>query len=237
MYFTKLSNHNFFVSNPLDLFWLFNPLWIVPFHTPFHFLILLFSFKKNFFLFHAFKNSSLAPKRKFARSATKSKKGESSKTPGFETLNLSIPSPLTTVEVPKSWFENHMAFGKCIDVFKHRSISFVDILDYNFVLFEDFAIICAFIESTPGKLLDSGFVSYPTLVKVFYCNLSFITLNGFFAFWSYVKGQEIVITKTLINELFKISNVVDDSTPNSIAFENAKDMFVLSSHLDFSPTR
>ena len=46
-----------------------------------------------------------------------------------------------------------------------------------------------------------------------------------------------MITKTLINELFKFSNVVDDSTPNSIVFENAKDMFVLSSHLDFSLTR
>ena len=80
-------------------------------------------------------------------------------------------------------------------------------------------------------------MSYPTLVKIFYCNLSFITLNGFPALRSYIKGQEIVITKTLINELFKFSNVVDDSTPNSIAFEIAKDMFVLSSHLEFSPTR
>ena len=35
----------------------------------------------------------------------------------------------------------------------------------------------------------------------------------------------------------QFSNVVDDSTSNSIAFENAKDMFVLSSHLNFSPTR
>ena len=46
-----------------------------------------------------------------------------------------------------------------------------------------------------------------------------------------------MITKTLIKELFKIFNVVDDSTPNSITFENAKDMFVLSSHFDFSPIR
>ena len=130
-----------------------------------------------------------------------------------------------------------MAFGKWIDVFKHRSISFVDILDYNFFLFEDFEIISAFIESSSGKLLDPGSVSYPTLVNIFYYNLSFITKNGFPALRSYVKGQEIVITKTLINELFKFSNVIDDSTPNSIAFQNAKDMFVLSSHLDFSPFR
>ena len=112
-------------------------------------------------------------------------------------------------------------------------------------LFEDFEIIYAFIESTPGKLLDPGYVSYPTLVKIFYCNLSFITLDEFPALRSYVKdhlrsyvkGQELDITKTLINELFKFSNVVDDSTPNSVAFQNAKDMFVLSSHLDYSPTR
>ena len=148
-----------------------------------------------------------------------------------------IPSPLTSLEVPNNWFENHLAFGKWIDVFKHRPISFADILDYNFFLFEDFEIIFAFIESSPGKLLDSGSVSYPTLVKIFYYNLSFITVDGFLALRSYVKGQEIVVTKTLINELFKFSNVVDDSTPNFIAFQNAKDMFVLSSHLDFSPTR
>ena len=80
-------------------------------------------------------------------------------------------------------------------------------------------------------------MSYPTLVKIFYCNLSFITLDGFPALRSYVKGQEIVITKSLINELFKFSNIVDDSTPNSLAFEKAKDMFALSSHFDFSPTR
>ena len=141
------------------------------------------------------------------------------------------------MEVPKSWFENHIAFGKWIDVFKYRSISFLDILDYNFFLFEDFEIIYAFIESIPGKLLDPRFVSSPTLVKIFYCNLFFITLDGFSALKSYVKGQEILITKTLINELFKFSNVVDDSTPNSIAFENAKYMFILPSHLDFSSSR
>ena len=130
-----------------------------------------------------------------------------------------------------------MAFGKWIDVFKHRFISFVDILDYNFFLFEDFEITSAFIESSPGKLLDPRSVSYPTLVKMFYCNLSFISLDGFPALRSYVKGQEIVVTKTLFNELFnKFSNVVDNSIPNSIAFQNAKDMFGLSSHLDFSHT-
>ena len=104
-----------------------------------------------------------------------------------------------------------MAFGKWIDVFKHRFISFVDILDYNFFLFEDFEITSAFIESSPGKLLDPRSVSYPTLVKMFYCNLSFISLDGFPALRSYVKGQEIVVTKTLRNELFKFSNVVDES--------------------------
>ena len=118
-----------------------------------------------------------------------------------------------------------MAFGKWIDVFKHRSISFVDFLDYNFFLFEDFGIISAFIESTLSKLLDSGSVSYPTLVKIFYCNLSFITLDGFPALRSYVKGQELVITKTQINELFKFSNVVYDSTPNSIASKTLRIYF------------
>ena len=123
-----------------------------------------------------------------------------------------------------------MAVGKQIDVFKHRSVSFFDILDSNFFLFEDFEIFSTFIESTPGKLLDPGSVFYPSLIKIIYCNLSFITPDGFPAKRSYVKGQEIVIRKTLINELFQFSNVVDDSTPNSIAFENAKDVcFVLSS--------
>ena len=108
----------------------------------------------------------MALTRKLTHSSIKSKKGESSKSPGVEALSPSIPSPLTTVEVPKSRFENHMALGKWIDVFKHRSISFVDILDYNFFLFEDFEIISAFTESTPGKLLDPGSMSYPTLVKI-----------------------------------------------------------------------
>ena len=96
-----------------------------------------------------------------------------------EPITPSFPSPLCDVVVPKSWFENHVAFGRWIDVFKHHSISFVDIVDYNFFLFEDFEIISTFIESSPSKLLDLGFVSYPTLVKIFYCNLSFITKDGF----------------------------------------------------------
>ena len=163
----------------------------------------------------------MAPKRKLTCSSTKSKKGEPSKSPMAEPITPSIPSPLSDVVVPKSWFENHVAFRKWIDVFKHRSISFVDILDYNSFLFEHFEIISAFIKSSPGKLLDAGSVSYRTLVKIFYCNLSFIAVDGFSTLRSYVKGQEIVVTKTLINELFKFSNVVNDSTPNSIAFQNA----------------
>ena len=130
--------------------------------------------------------------------------------------------------------EKPCCFGRWIDVFKNCSISFVDILDYNLFLFEDFEIISAFIESSPGKLLDPRSVSYPTLVKLFYYNLSFIAKDGFPALRSFVKGQEIVITKTLINELFNFSNVVDDPTPNSIAFQNAKDLFVLPSHLFLS---
>ena len=86
------------------------------------------------------------PKRKFTRSSTKSKRGESSKSPMDKPITSSIPSPLSDVVVPKSWFENHITFWNRIDVFKHRSISFVDILDYNFFLFEDFEIISAFIE-------------------------------------------------------------------------------------------
>ena len=179
----------------------------------------------------------MAPKRKLTRSSKKSERGESSKSPMNELTTLFIPSSLTSLEVPKNWFENNVAFGKWIDVFKHHPISFVDILGYNFFLFEDFEIISAFIESSPGKLLDPGSVSYPILVKIFYCNLSFIIVNGIHALRSYVKGKEIVVPKTLINELFKFSKVADDSTPNSIAFQNAKDTFLLSSHLDFSPTR
>ena len=54
--FSMLSNHNFCVSNPLYLFWSFNPLWTILFHTPFYFLISLFSFKKPFFLFSSFQD-------------------------------------------------------------------------------------------------------------------------------------------------------------------------------------
>ena len=109
----------------------------------------------------------MASKRKLTRSSTKSERGESSKSPMEEPITPSILSPLSAVDVPKSWFENHMAFGKWIGVFKQRSICFVDILDYNFFLFEDFEIISAFIDSTLGKLLDLGSMSYPTLVKIF----------------------------------------------------------------------
>ena len=164
----------------------------------------------------------MAPKRKITRSFAKFEKGESSKTLGLETPNLSIPSPLTAVEVPKTWFENHTTFDKWIDVFKHRFISFVVILDYTFFLFEDFEIISSFVESSPRKLLDPSSISYPTLVKLFYCNLSFINVDGFPALRSFVKGQEIVISKTVINDLFKFSTTNDDSTPNSIAFQKLK---------------
>ena len=53
----------------------------------------------------------MAPKRKLTRSSIKSEKGESSKSPGFETPNLTTPSPLASLEFPKNWFENHTAFG------------------------------------------------------------------------------------------------------------------------------
>ena len=41
--------------------------------------------------------------------------------------NPIISSPLASLEVPKNWFENNTAFRKWIDIFKHRSLSFVDI--------------------------------------------------------------------------------------------------------------
>ena len=62
-------------------------------------------------------------------------------------------------------------------------------------------------------------------------------VDGFPTLRSFVKGQEIVISKTLINDLLKFSNVSDDSTPNIVALQNAKDMFILDSHSDFSPTK
>ena len=86
-------------------------------------------------------------------------------------------------------------------------------------------------------MFDLGSISYPIFVKIFYCNLSSIIVNRFSALRSFVKGHEIIISKTLINELFKFSTDIEDFTPNSIAFQNAKDMFVLASHSNFSPTR
>ena len=179
----------------------------------------------------------MAPKRKLTRSSIKSEKGETSKSPMQETPTPFIPSPLTFLEVPKNWFENQTAFGRWIDTFKHCSLSYVDILDYNFFLFEDFEIVSSFIKTTSSKLLDPGSVSYPILVKIFYCNLSFTIVDGYSALRSFVKGQEIVISKTLINDLLKLSNVVNNSRPNSMALQNDKDMFILDSHSDFSPAK
>ena len=68
-------------------------------------------------------------------------KGESSKSLMIESTTPFIPSPLTSLDVPKTWFKNHTAFGRWIDTFKYRSLSYVDILDYNFFLFGDFEII------------------------------------------------------------------------------------------------
>ena len=104
-------------------------------------------------------------------------------------------------------------------------------------MFEDVEVVSSFIQTTPGKLLDPGSITYPILVKIFYCNLSFIVVDGYPALRSFVKSQEIVISKTLINDLLKFSNVVDDSTPNSVALQNAKDMFILDSYSNFSPTK
>ena len=148
-----------------------------------------------------------------------------------------MPSLLASLEVPKNWFENHTAFGRWINTFKHRSLSFVDILDYNFFLFEDFKVVSSFIQTTPGKMSDPISVTYPILVKIFYCNLSFITVDGFPTLTCFVKGQEIVISKTLINDLVKFSFDMEDSTLNFVALQNAKYMFVLASHSDFSPTK
>ena len=137
---------------------------------------------------------------------TKFEKGETSRSPIPDTPTPTIPSPINSLEVPKHCFENHTAFGRWIDTFKHRSLSYIDILDYNIFLFEDFEIISSLIQSTPGKLLDPGSTSYPILVKIFYCNLSFIVIDGSPALRSFVKGQEIVIFKTLVNDLLKFSN-------------------------------
>ena len=62
-------------------------------------------------------------------------------------------------------------------------------------------------------------------------------VDGYPALRSFVKGQEIIISKTLINDLLKFLNVADDSTPNILAPQNAKDMFILDSHSHFSPNK
>ena len=46
------------------------------------------------------------------KSATKSEKGELSKTPMTEPVTPTIPSPLNSLDVPKQWFENHTAYGR-----------------------------------------------------------------------------------------------------------------------------
>ena len=104
-------------------------------------------------------------------------------------------------------------------------------------MFEDFEVVSSFIQTIPGKLLDPDSVPYPIVVKILYCNLSFITVDGYTALRSYVKGQEIVIFKTLINDLLKFSFDMEDSTPNSVALQNAKDILIIASHSNFSPTK
>ena len=74
------------------------------------------------------------------------------------------------------------------------------------------------------------------IIKILYCNLSFIIVDGFPTLRSFVKGKDIVISKILINDLFKFSHNMEDSTPNFVAFQNAKGICVLASHSDFSPT-
>lgn len=74
----------------------------------------------------------MAPNKKHTQSFNKDETGESSRrSPNLETTTPTIPSTLI-LDVLKSWFENHTAFGKWIDIFKHFSLSFVDILDYTF---------------------------------------------------------------------------------------------------------
>ena len=46
-----------------------------------------------------------------------------------------------------------------------------------------------------------------------------------------------LISKTLINYFLKFSFDMEDSTPNSVALQNAKYVFVLASHSDFSLTK
>ena len=179
----------------------------------------------------------MAPKRKISKSASKFEIGESS-TPMTEPMSPTVPSPFTSSsEVPKQWFENYTAYGRWIDIFKNRSLSFVDFLDYNFFLFEDLEIISSFIQSTPGMLLTPGSITYPTLVKVFYSNLSFTMADGNQSLRSFVKGKEIIISKTLINDLFKFSHDDDDRTPHIVALQNAKDLFLLESYSNFSSVK
>ena len=104
-------------------------------------------------------------------------------------------------------------------------------------LFGDLEIVSAFIQSTPGMLLSPGSSTYPALVKVFYSNLSFTLVDGNQVLRSFVKGQELIITKTLINDIFKFSHETDDKTPNILALQNAKDMFILESYSDFSSVK
>ena len=42
--------------------------------------------------------------------------GESFKTPGLDTPNPSIPSPLASLDFLKSWFENHTACVKWTNI-------------------------------------------------------------------------------------------------------------------------
>ena len=86
-------------------------------------------------------------------------------------------------------------------------------------------------------LLNLGPTSYPILVKIFYSNLSFTMIDGNPTLRSFLEGQEIIISKTLVNDLLKFSNVVDETTPNILALQNAKDMFILDSYSDFSSTK
>ena len=62
-------------------------------------------------------------------------------------------------------------------------------------------------------------------------------IDGNQALRSFVKGQVIIISKTLLNDLLKLSNDVEDKTPNILALQNAKDMFILESYSDFSSVK
>ena len=84
--------------------------------------------------------------------------------------------------------------------------------------------------------MDLSSTSYPILVKIFYCKFSFTVIDGSPALRSFVEGQDI-LSKTLVNDILKFSNDVDDSTPNILALQTAKDMFILDSYSDFSSTK